>query len=266
MRSAMVSGFARGRWDSSYRRRSRLAMSTVPFYRERWRPGAGQDQTTPVEELNGAEFWLCPFVRPWLASREPSLWSGNPAATRDAVQIACDFPSNCTVVEFRRALIDWPWLGVTGPRFAVLLSADAPAAVESRRDAHNLLTLERAAARGPVVLIGTPPEIDAAKSWVDFALLSLARQSVSAHADASCQLIHDEHLGYVAARDRRCGELHVNTRHFYVRAGVGGLAWTAVRQSRPTLVDIRLGGSWTLSSCASHDVPALVAGTKNGGH
>jgi hypothetical protein len=253
------------RWDSGYRRRLRLAVRTVPFYRELWQPGNGDNRTVSVTALDGEEFRLCPFVRPWRASREPTLWSGDPIALRDVLRMTGKLPAYGTVLEFRQALVDWRWLGLNGPDFGVLLSNDAPVAEDSLRDRHNRLTLRTAAAEGPVLLVGTPEQLAAARKWdVTGDLRPLVRQPVTAAADRSCLLVHDEHLGYLAGRHQECGEFHVNRRHFYVRRTAAGLAWTGLRRSRPTLVDVRPGGRWTLAGCARHGVPILVPGEENG--
>lgn len=252
-------------WDSGYRRRLRLAVRTVPFYRELWQPDSAGDRTVSVSELDGEEFRLCPFVRPWRASREPTLWSGDPIVLRDALRSTGKLPANGTVLEFRRALVDWRWLGVNGPDFGALLSEDALVATESVRDQHNQRTLEAATESGPVLLVGTHEQLATARKWnVTSEPRELARQPVTAAADRSSLLVHDDHLGYLAGRHPECGELHVNHRHFYVRQTATGLAWTGLRRSRPTLVDVLAGGRWTLAGCAQHGVPVLVPGDESG--
>jgi hypothetical protein len=75
---------------------------------------------------------------------------------------------------------------------------------------------------------------------------------------SEAMLLHDPRLGYVAARNGDCGVTHVNWRDYHVRTLGDRLAWTDLRRSRPTLVDVVAGSGWDLDECPHHHVPALV--------
>jgi hypothetical protein len=136
-----------------------------------------------------------------------------------------------------------------GHRYGVLLSPRAVVRSEQWRTEYNNRVLAGASAVGrSVVVVGS---IVAEGNLIERAALAETPAS-------GALLLHDPWLGYVAARNGDCGVMHVNWRDYHVRMLGDRLAWTDLRRSRPTLVDVVAGSGWDLGECPHHHVPALV--------
>ena len=250
--------FRQSWWRAAYRRRLDHALSTVPLYRERSAPWQPPAEPLTAEDLELNEYRICPFSRPWNPRREPSLWTGRPEGLSEVLRTTRALRAVRTVLEFREALVDWPRLGLVG--YGTLLSDRARVRSDRWRLYHNLGVLD--GARGPVAIVGGSVDLESLRSGMSAGptapITWLACRALGDGPGTELALVRDRHLGYVAARDPRCGAVHVNWRSYYVRPIDGGLVWTDLRRSRPTLVDVYAGPGWKLATCPEHRVPALV--------
>ncbi|MFC0623267.1 hypothetical protein [Kribbella deserti] len=151
------------------------------------------------------------------------------------------------ILEVRDSLLDRQRLG--HHPYGVLLSANAEVPSEQWRAEHNARIVEQASGRG-LAVVGASADLVELEGVVE-------RGALEGPPTTGAALLHDPWLGYVAARARRCDVLHVNWRDYHVRAEGDALAWTDLRRSRPTLVDVLAGSGWDLGDCPHHHVPAL---------
>lgn len=256
--------FSPHRWEAAYRHAARRAFRTVPFYREQW-AAAGRPLRDPVPveagELRTQLFRLCPLARPHRPGREPSLWTGDPRDLRAALALAGALPAGLPVLEVRPALVDWTELGRGGPRYAPVLSPGAVVADPARRAALNARAVALAGATG-AVLVGAPDELHAVLAELGVAARTVLRlrpgQPAPGHGPA---VLHDPQLGYLGARVRSCGRFHLDHARYHARADPDGVLVTKLRQTRPTLVNVRPAGARTVTVryCPDHHSPTLDA-------
>lgn len=240
--------FRRRSWEAAYRRRSARAAASVPLYRERATPWLQPVKPLSVTDLDGNESRICPISRPWDPRAGASLWIESPRNLLGAVRTARPkLPRDAVVLEVRDALLD---RRVLGPhRYAVLLSSRAVVRSEQWRMEYNARIVARATeASEHLVVVGSGG--DAPKDLIE-------RAALLGPPAAGAAIVHDPRLGYLAARAHRCGVLHVNWRDYHVRVLENRLAWTDLRRSRPTLVDVLAGPGRYLGECPRHQVPAL---------
>jgi hypothetical protein len=257
--------FSPAGWEARYARAAERAFRQVPFYREQW-AAAGHPLRDPVPvaaaELQEQLFRLCPLARPHRPEREPSLWIGDPADLRRALAIAGALATGAAVLEVRGAIVDWRDLGRRGPRYAPVLAADAPIADPARRTALNAEAAAFAAAAGAAVVVGSPAELAVVLGELSGTarLLPLPRVTLDGAGDGGPALLHDRHLGYLGAWVRACGRFHLDWRHVHARADQGGVLITKLRQTRPTLVNVRPAGAGraAVQVCPLHGTPALL--------
>src|SRR5690606_22302194 len=197
-----------------YRRRVRWAFARVTFYREQW-AAAGQvlDEPvpTPLSAIPEPPHTLCPFSRPWLPEREPSLWTPSPEPLARALRAAgCRGPA--PVLEVREALLDHTRLARRWP-YRVLLSARAVVASPEHRATLNreaLTVLDRA---GTGWLVAGDSDLADLPEAADSRLRRVRRLTVAEVAEAAQTgdpvVLHEPGLGYLGARVPDCGELHL---------------------------------------------------------
>lgn len=245
---ALPKTFRQSAWQSTYRRRLAHAVAAVPLYRERSAPWRQPARPLRVAELAGSEVRICPFSRPWNPQREPPLWIERPDNLLTALRTTGHLGRGTVILETRDSLLDRRALG--GHRYGVLLSSHAMVRSEQWRTEYNGRVLAAASRFGRnVVVVGT--------SAVAHGNL-IERTALVETPAPGAVLLHDPWLGYLAARNGDCGVLHVNWRNYHVRMLGDQLAWTDLRRSRPTLVDVVAGSGWDLRDCPHHHVPALV--------
>ncbi|MGW7478699.1 hypothetical protein ACWGH8_08985 [Nonomuraea muscovyensis] len=261
--------FGGGRWERRYRRVVDEAFRRVPFYRDQWvAAGRALDRPEPTAsaDLAGQLHRLCPFARPFDPSEEPSPWIGDARLLRDALALA-GAPRRVPVLEVRAAVLDrrtlgrFPW---SLPRYGVLLAPDAKVVDAGRRRSLNAEALRLAARAGRAVLVGDRAAVEAVLPDLDgVEVVTVPRVTAGEAAGAAeAVLAHDPHLGYFAANDPGCGGLHLLWRHFHARAAGRGPALTALRGTRPALVDVVPHGAEGLAPdlCPRHGTPVLVPG------
>jgi hypothetical protein len=263
-------GFRPGRWDALARLAQRRAVAEVPYYRERWAAGGGPGPV-PVGDLAGQLERLCPLARPWRPDREPSLWGGRPGALRTALALGGLLEAAVPVLEVRRSLVDRQRLGPGGPAYAVLLAEDADVASPARRAALAVPAAALAARAGRAVLVGPAGQLPAAVARLrqaldddGFPVTEVPRLTAGAAAAAPAgdgpALLHDPYLGYFGAAVPSCGGYHLDWARYHARPAGGGLALTALRQRRPTLVAVTPvePGFTAVARCRRHRSPVLV--------
>jgi hypothetical protein len=262
-------------WERRRRRRVDRAFAEVLLYREQWAvAGRVLDEPTRVRAADLAEelYRLCPIARPWNPTREPSLWIGSPSQLRDVLTLAevldPDRPDR-PVLEVRQAVVDWPRLGRWGPPYAALLGPTAPVADEARRRALALPAWTLALAHGGAIVVGSTDEraafraeAQAVLGGIDLRWDEVDRASLAAAAESSEPgplVVQDPYLGYLAARLPSCGRVHLLWSDVHCRETPGGLVFTRLRTSRPTLVNIIPvdPGFTRVAHCPTHGTPIL---------
>ncbi|MFI6453011.1 hypothetical protein ACIBF6_15790 [Streptosporangium amethystogenes] len=265
----MPADFSAARWERAYRRIVKTAFLRVPFYRDQW-VSAGraldEPEPTPSAALTGQLHRLCPFAQPFDASREPSLWIDEGRELRDALSLV-GAPSRTPVLEVRAATLDRRALprGVLsawiGPRYGVLLPPGAKVLDEGRRRALNTDALHIAAEAGRATLIGERAALDALLPELDGIEVNIVERMTAAHAVRSKRagVVHDPHLGYFAASATTCGRIHLLWRHFHAHPAGRALTVTALRRTRPTLVNVIPddSGSLITAVCPEHGAPIV---------
>jgi|GEM_PF-5352554 len=270
----MPADFSAARWERAYRGIVKTAFLRVPFYRDQW-VSAGralaEPEPTPSAALAGQLHRLCPFARPFDASREPSLWIDEGRELRDALGLV-DVPSRTPVLEVRAATLDrrvlprgalpgWAVPTWIGPRYGVLLPPGAKVLNESRRRALNADALHIAAEAGRAILIGERAALDALLPELDGVQAHIVERMTAARAVRSegARVVHDPHLGYFAASATTCGRIHLLWRHFHSHLAGRTLTVTALRRTRPTLVNVIPNdpGSLITIVCPEHGTPIV---------
>ncbi|GAA3014139.1 hypothetical protein GCM10010483_68940 [Actinokineospora diospyrosa] len=228
------------------------AVREVPFYRERHARGLGL-APVPTAELERRLWALCPLSRPYRATAEPTLWTGDPADLAAAVR-GCGAGGGA-VVEVRSALVPWERLGPLGPRYAAVLAPTATAVEVSASDgpARALVAAGRA-------LLVSPPDVAAAVQSRIGTATTIVRRLSKVGDPGSPAVLYDRHLGYFAARPTSCGQWHVLWRRFHVSPGETGVLVTALKRRRPTLVRVAVDvGLGRVGECPVHGTPVLQA-------
>ncbi|MFI7451497.1 hypothetical protein ACIBQX_28650 [Nonomuraea sp. NPDC049714] len=261
--------FSAARWERAYRGVVRTAFDRVPFYRDQW-AAAGraldEPEPTPSAALAGQLHRLCPFARPFDASREPSLWIGDGRELRDALALT-GAPRRTPVLEVRAAVLDRRALTPAGPRYGVLLAPDARVVDEDRRRALNAAAHDLAKRAGRAIVVGERPALDAILPELDpVRVHAVERMTVAlAVRDARPGVVHDPHLGYFAGTHPTCGRTHLLWRRFHARPAGRATAVTALRRRRPMLVGVVPDGADTPGAtetlitavCPEHGTPIL---------
>ncbi len=238
------------------------AAREVPFYREQ-SERAGREirrpEPVPVAELADRLWALCPISRPYVAAREPTLWTGVPADLAAAVRRTG--VRAAAVLEVRSSWVDWTRLGPAGPRYAPVLAPDAVVRDQSTADgpARTLAASPRVTA-----LVSPPEHVDDVVKRTGHrgpVVRRLAPAEVAGPGDGPA-VVFDRRLGYFAALAPGCGRPHVLWQRFHVCAEDGLLVVTALRRTRPTLVRVALdGGALTaVAECPRHGEPVLAEG------
>lgn len=258
----MPADFSPARWDRAYRAVAGRAFLKVPFYRDQWvAAGRALDEPapTPSAALAGQLHRLCPFARPFDASREPSAWIGDGRDLREALALA-GAPRRAPVLEVRPAVLDRRTLGLGGPRYGVLLPPGANVMDEPRRRALNAPALRLARKAGQAVLVGERAALDAFLPELDGVRVTAVERMPAGRAVREKGLAHDPHLGYFAAARPGCGATHLLWRRFHAGLRDGAPAVTALRRSRPVLVAVVPAGADGLAPalCPDHGTPILV--------
>ncbi len=268
-----------------YLRAARRAFAQVTFYREQC-AAAGQllDEPAPtaVAQLPDPPHTLCPFSRPWVAEREPSLWTPPAHPLARALRTA-GCRDGDPVLEIRAALLDrtrLPRLRRFGPRppYRVLLSPEAVVASETRRAALNREALAVVEAAGAGTVVGGPDELDAVPGAADPRLRPVRRLPVAAAAEGAegaegaergaggPAVLFEPRLGYLGGWMPECGLPHLDTPRVYARDRDGVVAFSLPRSRRPTLLDIVPAGAEavTVGDCPRHGTPVLLARAADG--
>ncbi|MDA0638410.1 hypothetical protein OUY22_33815 [Nonomuraea sp. MCN248] len=258
----MPAEFSPARWERAYRATVGRAFARVPFYRDQWVEAAralDEPAPTPSAALAGQLHRLCPFARPFDASREPSAWIGDGRDLREALLMA-GAPRRAPVLETRPAVLDRRALGRGGPRYGVLLPPGANVVSESRRRALNSPALRLARDAGQATLVGEPEALDAFLPELDGVRVTAVARLPIGRAVREQGVAHDPHLGYLAATAPDCGATHLLWRRFHARLSGGTPAVTALRRSRPYLVGVIPEGAdgLTLATCPDHATPIFV--------
>lgn len=267
---------ARGRYSPdrslrAYTAAAKRAFDTVPYYREAWAGRGPGAEPVPLPDVDR----LLPLLYPLAASRssggETPPWLGEPGELYDALTLTGAYRADRHLFEVRRALLDWTRIGPRGARYTAVLAADAEVADPEVR----LAGVAAFRAAPPPALLGSPGQVEEflaeaghpgpVQVFTRRSLAELSRPPAPAlsrpPAPAGPELLYDERLGYVGARRPDCGHAHLSWRRFHVRAGKPGLLFTALRRSRPTLVDVVPDGAAELEAghCPVHGTPILVA-------
>lgn len=131
---------------------------------------------------------------------------------------------------------------------------------ESRRRALNADALHIATEAGRATLIGERASLDALLPELDGVEVNIVERMTAAHAVRSKRagVVHDPHLGYFAAATT-CGRVHLLWRHFHAHPAGRALTVTALRRTRPTLVNVIPddSGSLTTAVCPEHGTPIV---------
>lgn len=226
----------------------RRALRDVVFYRSQC-AAAGRLLDEPAPVPTGAvpdpPYELCPFPRPWRPAREVSLWTPDPRQLVGALRMAGLLPATGTLLEVRPALVDRDRL-TRRVRYGVLLGEDALVPTPARR--HELNTATLAAATGPVLVVG-PFESEHPV---------VRRAGAEGVADGST-LFYDPTLGYLGARHRECGRVHLVPDLVHAAARGEEIAFSLVRRRRPTLLAMVPPGTSLLRlvHCLRHRTPVL---------
>jgi hypothetical protein len=243
-----MNGHAGARTRRAYAAAVRRAFREVAFYRSQC-AAAGRllDEPVPVPTaaVPDPPYELCPFPKPWRPDRELPLWTPDPRQLAGALRIAGLLPATGTVLEVRPALVDRDRL-TRRVRYGVLLGAEALVASEDHRRRFNNAVL--AAARRPVLVIGAFES--------EHPVVGRGRPDSVA---GGATLLHDPTLGYLGARHRECGRMHLDTDLVHAAARAGEIAFSLVRRTRPTLLAIVPPGTsrLRLADCARHGTPVL---------
>jgi hypothetical protein len=205
---------------------------------------------------------LCPFGRAWSADREPSLWTGDPAALAAVLRLAgCAGP----VLEVGPALLDrarLPARGLRpGQRFGVLLAATATVASAEHRAALNRSTAA-AVRRGRVLAVASADELAALPELADLPLSIVERRGLDTATAPSPGpvVVHDRRVGYLAARVPSCGAVHVDQPRVHARQRGPVVTFSLPGRRRPTLLDIVPPGAGAvrLGTCDLHATAVLI--------
>jgi hypothetical protein len=274
-------------WDDRRKAAVDCAFREVPFYRDQWATaGRALAEPHPVraDTLDEELFRLCPLRSPWDPRHEPTLWIGDPRALADALAVAG--VGRDPVLEVRSAVVDRTRLKRFGPSssavvdrtlgrfgsgYGVLLAPDAQVTSDSRRLALELGSLKLAMDHGRAVVVGSPAELrevipraDAALDgvgvdWTPVHRLTPAQAAAGDHQHPV--VVHDPHLGYLAATAPDCRRIHVLWQGVHVRSTEHGLLFTRLRGRRPTLVNVLPAdsGFTDVGRCPVHGTPVLSA-------
>jgi hypothetical protein len=263
-------------WDRQHRLTVERAFRQVPYYREQWAK-AGRASTEPIPvaaaDLHQELFRLCPLPRPWEPSREASLWLGDPRVLAEALRVTKALPAAGPVLEVRRAMVDWTRLGPFDNNYAPLLAPNADVSTASTRTDLQRRGLGLARAYGQAIVVASPTELspvlrearalvgDVRVDWSVVQRLTAREAAVASGltGHSTSFVVHDPYLGYFAARDPECAEVHVLWRRVHCHGTSQGLVFTRLREYRPTLVDIIPvePGFVSVRTCVWHGTPVL---------
>lgn len=260
-------GYSQQSWERRYRNTVARAFATVPYYREMWADAGTRLQdpvTTDGADLDSALAGLYPFSEPYEPRREPPAWLGELAELFETLMLTGDYQRDRPLFEVRDALLDWDRIGPRTARYHVVLSEEAEVADPALRTA----TAQAFQAAHDPALLGTDAQIarlggaeHAAQLFLRRSLADLSTPSES-RLSGKGEVLHDPRLGYLGARHRECGQVHVNWRRLHVRQSHDGTLFTLLRRRRPTLVNIALPGTAHLTPgrCTVHGTPILSVG------
>ncbi|WP_248962644.1 hypothetical protein [Sphaerisporangium perillae] len=265
-----VRGYSQRAWERAYRAVLSHAFATVPYYREMWADaGARLEEpvTTEASRLDRLLGRLYPVADPHEPRREPPAWLGEPGELFEALLLTGGYRGDRPLFEVREALLDWDRIAPRKARYHVVLSGRAEvadpalraASVRAFRAAHEpdllgdgeqVTELAGHPGRVRVFLRRSPAELTRTP----------AGGGEPATAVPAAEVLHDAHLGYLGARHRDCGQVHVNWRRVHVHQGPAGPLFTSLRR-RPVLAHVSLPGTAHLSAgrCRLHGTPILAA-------
>jgi hypothetical protein len=176
----------------------------------------------------------------------------------EALRATGDYRGERPLFEVRDALLDWNRIAPRKGRYHVLLSAQAEVADPAVREA----SVRAFMAAAKPALLGTSAQIAALGPAVGKARVFIRTSPGDLdRAGDGVTVLHDAHLGYLGARHRACGRVHVNWRRLHVRQTLDGLLFTMLCRRRPTLVDIVVSGTahLSVSRCRIHHSPIILA-------
>jgi hypothetical protein len=268
-------GYSRHAGERAYRTAVARAFATVPHYREMWagaRATSDEPAPLPASDLDDLLPRLYPFAAPHLSSRDVVPWLGEPGELYDALRLTGVHRSDRPLFEVRPALLDWHRLGPRRGRYSVVLCANAEMA-DPRLRSVGVRAFRDAREPG---LLGDPEQVEevrqghtgAVRVFLRRTLGDLrertepfAREPHDRAPDSPAEVLWDARLGYLGARHRKCGRVHVNWRRIHVRPHATGLLFTALRRTRPTLVNVALRDTAGLMPelCPRHGTPVLTA-------
>ena len=276
-RDAAMHAFRSDRWEQRHRAACARAFADVPFYREQW-ASAGRQLSEPVpvraSDLRQELFRLCPLGSPWDPRHEPTLWTGELAGLAAALSAAGSLPRRSPVLEVRASAVDWTRFGRAGAPYGFLLSRDADVEGDGARTALQLGAVKLAVDHGRAVVVGPRDEVPEIVRAVDAAIapvaldwsvvhrVTLAEAAAAAGAERppEPEIVYDPFLGYVAARNPECGEVHLLWERIHVKVSPDGLLYTRLSGRRPTLVNVLPvdPGFSAVGRCALHGTPVLA--------
>ncbi|GAA4202971.1 hypothetical protein GCM10022252_59880 [Streptosporangium oxazolinicum] len=289
-------GYSRHAGERAYRAAVARAFATVPHYREMWadaRTVLDDPAPLPASDLDDLLPTLYPFAAPHLPRGDVVPWLGEPGELYDALRLTGVHRSDRPLFEVRTALLDWRRLGPRRGRYAVLLCANAETADPGLRSA-GIRAFHDAREPG---LLGDPGQVEELRGDHTGDVRVFLRRSLDSldslglpgeqgeqavppgsgprGRDAGAgepwgrdrdggrpaEVLWDARLGYLGARHRECGRVHTNWRRVHVRPHASGPLFTALRRTRPTLVNIVPPGTAGLvpGLCPRHGTPVLVA-------
>lgn len=260
-----------GRDQRRYRRAVRRAFTTVTFYREQCAAAGrmlAEPEPTRAETLPQPPHTLCPFARPWLPEREPSLWTPTLRPLARALRMA-GCRERLPVLEVRDALLDHTRLpGLRRPRsglaYRVLLSPAAIVASPARRDELNREAVAAIETAGDRWVVGSPDELATVPEVAGEPFRPVHRWPVSAIATGPTgdapTLLYEPTLGYLGALVPGCRQFHVDSPRVYPRERDGAVAFSLPRSRRPTLLDIVPAGAdrVAVGRCEHHGTAILT--------
>ncbi|HEX6869995.1 MAG TPA: hypothetical protein VF163_02765, partial [Micromonosporaceae bacterium] len=148
--------------------------------------------------------------------------------------------------------------------YRVLLGPAAVVSSPARRDELNTAALANLPGRG-AWLVGHPDELGTELQRLPAGTLHAVHRlpigEIARATEAVPTVVHDEVLGYLGARDPRCGWVHVDHRRVHARERGGVVAFSLPASRRPVLLDLVPDRADTvrLAACPRHDTPILRA-------
>lgn len=261
-----------------YRRRVRWAFARVTFYREQWAAAGrvlAEPEPTPVGAVPQPPHSLCPFSRPWLAEREPSLWTPTLRPLARALRMA-GCRGRRPVLEVRESLLDRTRLPAPhrlrpgSAPYRVLLSGTAIVASDQQRAALNQEALSVLAPAGAGWVVAGTDELAAVAEGRDPRLAPVLRLPVAAAADgpppAGPAVLYEPMLGYLGALVPECRRFHLDSPRVYARGRDGVVTFSLPGSRRPVLLDLVPPGAdrVAVGLCPRHRTPVLGPGTAGG--